>query len=196
MNRVHVGCGSVYLDGWINVDIISPNTFLAADRPDLVERWKTTDDQYYARHMDKNVQTLRAGPLNQEYVCDRYGDFLTLSAVVRDVDEVLARHCFEHLSIREARKALTELSSVMRPAGILRLDVPDHVGTLELFMKTQDYFFVRHLIGPRRNEFGFHMMSYTRDLLRTLVEEHGFSFIHEEPNIHFYPAFCLRFEKR
>lgn len=193
--KIHVGVGTVYLDGYLNIDLPGPKTFLAAQRPDLVERWKTTDDKYYAKHGDKTKEKLASGPLEQEFVCDRYGDFSNLPVAAWTVDEILARHCFEHLSITEAHKALDQCDEVLRENGILRLDVPDHEQTLEKLIETGDKFYIRHLIGPRRNDHGFHMMSYTRERLRSLVEEHGFVFDGEEENIHFYPAFCLRFVK-
>ncbi len=193
--RVHIGVGAVYLRGWFNIDVKAEKTFLAHDRPDLVERWATTDENYYAKHGDKTIETLAPGPLDQEYVCDEYGDFLNLPVAVGAASEVLARHAFEHLSIREARAALEMMDTIMKPGAILRLDVPDHEETLRLWHETGNQFYVRHLLGPRRDERGFHMMSYTRESLRKLVEEHGFTFQYEEPNIHFYPAFCLRFIK-
>lgn len=193
--KIHVGCGSVYLDGWRNIDVPNPKTYLAHQRPDLVERWKTTDDKYYARHEDKTQDKLRSGPLDQEYVCDAYGDFSNIPAPYWEAEEVLARHSFEHLSITEAHKALDQIDGIMKPNGILRLDVPDHEATLQLFKVTGDEFYIRHLLGPRRNDHGFHMMSYDRPRLRALVEEHGFVFEGEERNIHFYPAFCLKFRK-
>jgi predicted SAM-dependent methyltransferase len=198
--KFHVGCGTVYLDGWMNVDLPGPHTYLARERPDLVDRWITTDDRYYARHEDKTVDSLRQGPLEQEFVCDEFGSFISLpyadAGLALKIDEVLARHSFEHLSIREARFGLWKISRQLMPDGILRLDVPDHEQTLKLLMETKDPFYIRHLLGPRRNDYGFHMMSFTPDRLRKLVEEYGFEFIEEEPNIHIYPAFCLRFRRK
>lgn len=193
--KLHIGSGSVYLRGYVNVDVQAPKTFLASDRPDLVERLATTDDDYYARHKDKDQDALRDGPLNQEYVCDVFGSFADLPVSYWCVDEVLSRHCFEHLSITEARAALSSLDAAMKVNAVLRIDVPDHEETLKLLRETGDEFYVRHLLGPRRDERGFHMMSYTRASLIALVEEYGFRFDAEEPNIHFYPAFCLRFVK-
>lgn len=193
--KMHIGSGSVYLEGWTNVDVPGPRTFLAELRKDLVERWKTTDDAYYARHGDKTQDSLRAGPLDQEYVCDTFGSFADIPAPAWTVDEILARHSFEHLSITEARKALSEVDGVLKEGGLLRLDVPDHEATMQKFRETGDEFYMRHLLGPRRTDHGFHMMSYTRDRLKALVEEFNFIYIGEEPNIHFYPAFCLRFVK-
>lgn len=193
--KIHIGSGSVYLNGWANVDVRGPRTFLAKDRPDLVERWSTEESDYFGRHRDVTLNSLAQGPLDQEYVCDFYGDFEHLPGNYWSSDEVLARHSFEHLSMTEAHRALDHIDSMMEPGGVLRLDVPDHDETLRLYKETGDLFYVRHLLGPRRNDYGFHMMSYTPDRLRRLVESHGFIFQAEEPNIHVYPAFCQRFIK-
>lgn len=193
---MHIGCGSVYLADWLNVDVPGPKTFLARQRPDLVEKWKTTEDHYYARHEDKTVDSLRAGPLDQEYVCDVYGDFEHIPLARYECDEILSRHAFEHLSIREARRALQECWRVLRKGGLLRIDVPDHAKTLELLIETRDRFYIRHLLGPRRgDDFGHHVMSYEPHQLRALCESEWFTFVEEEPNIHIFPAFCLKFQK-
>lgn len=195
MTKLHVGAGTVYLKDYINIDVRGPKTFLADDRPDLVVDLITTDDNYYGRHQDKTMDRLRSGPLEQEMVVDAYGTFFDLPGSTWTVDEVLARHVFEHLSITEAHVALDEVDKKMKEGGILRLDVPDHEETLKKYKETGDSFYVRHLLGPRKNDYGYHLMSYTRELLRKTVEAHGFVFEAEEDNIHFYPAFCLRFRK-
>lgn len=194
--RLHIGSGSVYLDGWVNVDVPAPKTFLAGDRPDLVEKWRTTDAHYYAKHQDKTIDTLAAGPLDQEYVCDRYGSFAFLPVADGQVTDALSRHAFEHLSCAEAIVALRNLYRAMKTKGVLRLDVPDHVQTLELFAETGNPFYIRHLVGPRRGQHGVHMQSYSSTGLRELVQAHGFKFLEEEMNIHLYPAICLRFQRQ
>lgn len=191
--KLHLGCGTVYLKDWVNIDL--PGACLAKDRPDLVEKWSTDESHYYGRHRDKTIESLREGPLEQEAVCDAHGSFDNIPAPYWECDELLARHSFEHLSLQEAHKALDQIDGIMRPNGALRLDVPDHDETLRLYAETQDPFYVRHLLGPRRNDHGYHMMSFSRDRLRSLVESHGFVFEAEEENIHLYPAFCLRFRK-
>jgi hypothetical protein len=39
------------------------------------------------------------------------------------------------------------------------------------------------------------VMSYERHQLQRLVESCGFRFVEEEENIHWFPAFCLKFER-
>lgn len=194
--KLHIGCGTVYLHGWMNVDIPGPKTFLAEKRPDLVERWGTVDDKYYLHHEDKTLESLAQGPLDQEYVCDQYGSFKELNFPYEAFDEVLIRQSFEHLSISEARDALDTIEALMPIGGVLRIDVPDHEKSLRAYRETGKNFYERHLLGPRRDDHGFHMQSYTPNRLKALVEQHGFRFVREEENIHVYPAFCMRFEKR
>jgi SAM-dependent methyltransferase len=193
--RLHIGNGAIYLENWVNIDIPGPYTFLASNRPDLVAKWKTTEDDYYGKNKDKSVDSFRKGPLHQETVCDIYGSFDNIPAAYWSVSEVLTRNVFEHLSIKEARKALDQVDAIMEPNGILRIDVPDHEETLRLYHDTGDKFYVRHLLGPRNSEYGYHLVGYTRDRLRALVEDHGFVFECEEDFEHLYPSICLRFRK-
>ena len=49
--NLHLGCGTVYLENWINVDIYQEGyTYLANERKDLLEYNKTTIDRYYKYH--------------------------------------------------------------------------------------------------------------------------------------------------
>ncbi len=193
--KLHVGCGTVYLKGWVNVDVPGPTVFMAEDRPDLVEKYETTEDMYYAKH-DGSLNRFRAGPRTAETVCDRQGTFHQLPVGRGMADEIMSRQVFEHMDIPHAHEALFECTRALRDGGILRIDVPDTIDTLNQLALTGDRFFVRHFIGPvSKGDWGYHCMAYTRESLRTLVELHGFEFVEEEPNIHSYPAFMLRFRK-
>ena len=61
--RLHVGCGTVYLDGYVNLDLEVPGySFLASERPDLVAVNRTTVDRYY-KH-DETRDSLEQGTRN------------------------------------------------------------------------------------------------------------------------------------
>lgn len=192
--RAHLGCGSVYLREWVNIDLPLPKVYLARERHDLVERFITTEDKYYARHEDKNADRLRGGPITGDTVCDIYGSFEFIPARSGSVSELLARQVFEHLHIDLARKALKESARVLKSGGLLRLDIPDPDETIRQYGRTGDEFLIRHLFGPRRDEWGFHS-HYTRPMLIKLAAESNFLFKEEESNPHWYPAFTLRFIK-
>lgn len=192
--RLHVGCGSVFLRDYVNIDLPLPNVALAKDEPGLVEEFITTEDRYYARHEGKGISDWRKGPQIVKTVCDSYGAFHFLPARNETCTEVLARQVLEHLAVPQAREAIKECFRVLAWGGHLRIDVPDPEATLELYRETGDKFYFRHLFGPRLDVFGYHT-PYSRASLTHLVAEAGFNLVQEEENIHSYPAFCLRFVK-
>ena len=192
--KLHVGCGSVFLRGWVNVDLPLPNVALAKDEPGLVDEFIADEADYYGRHEGKGISEWRRGPQIVKTVCDVYGSFEFLPARPESVSELLSRQAFEHLSVERGKAALRECFRVIAWGGHLRLDVPDPEATLELYKQTGDSFYLRHLFGPRKDEFGFHTF-YTRESLTRLAADAGFNIVGEEPNIHRYPAFCLKFVK-
>jgi len=193
--RLHVGCGSVYLREWVNVDLPLPSVFLAKERPDLVERFATMESDYYGRHKDKTPEKWRKGAITQETCCDVYGSFAFFPVRPCSAEEILSRQAFEHLDRSQAREAINQCYAALKPGGFLRIDVPDPDETLRQFAKSKDEFYIRHLFGPRRDVYGFHT-HYTRDMLKKIVEEQPFRLVQEEANIHAdYPAFCLRFKR-
>lgn len=194
--RVHVGCGAVLLNDFLNVDLPLPHVFLATERPDLAERFRTDESNYYSRHADKDANSLRGGPVTGETCCDVYGSFTFLPARTATVSELLAVQVFEHLDRSEAGRAIDECARVLKPGGLLRLDIPDPDETIRQYRATGDEFFLRHLFGPRKNLYGFHT-HYTREMLTALVETRGFRFVEEEgKGLHFYPAYMLRFVRK
>ena len=192
--RIHVGCGSVYLDGYVNIDLPGPHVQSWQTAPTaLMEALRTTEDRYYARHEDMTLEKLRAASQKVTGVVDKYGSALELPFPDTSATEILARQVFEHLSLTEAKCAMKEFKRVLAPGGVLRLDVPDVEETARLLSETKDPFYIRHLFGSRKDDYGYHLMGYTREGLTQLAWEHGFRLEAEEPNIHYYPAFCLRF---
>lgn len=193
--KLHVGCGTVYLEGYVNIDMPGANTSLSEDAPETVEALKTTERDYYARHRDVTQSSVADAPTIQKGVCDAYGALQALPVDDGSADEILARQVFEHLSVTEAREALYECNRALRPGGILRIDVPDHEQSMAKYRETGESFFKRHVLGSRKDDFAYHIMGYTVPALVALAQQVGFKFIQQERNIHFYPAFCLRFKK-
>lgn len=195
--KLHVGCGTVYLTDYINIDIPSEHCYLTPERPDLIERYETDIHNYYGRHIDQDFKKLRAGPKETHTVCDRYGNFFNLPTRSSSVSEILSCQVFEHLSISEAALALKECWRCLEDGGELVIDIPDIEESLRLYGETQDEFYIRHIVGPKqRGGWGFHAMAYSREDLINLLEMNGFKFVNEANFIkHSYPAFCLVFEK-
>lgn len=196
--KLHVGCGTVYLRGYVNVDVPAPGVFLATERPDLVADYETDEENYYSRHAwagvcERIVQGRAAG--GRPYVCDRYGTWETLPCRPGEAQEILGRQCFEHLSSTEATAAVRSAWTALAPSGHLRLSVPDHEATMRAWKATGDPLYLRHCLGPRSGGRGFHMMAHTLASLRSVVECVGFTFEREEPNPHDYPSICAIWRK-
>ena len=209
--RIHLGCGTCYLRGYENVEPQDTGALLAADNKDRVEFWATTEDNYYGRvdqireQQEHKCEALRhhlLNPFRDKLVCDRHGSWERIPYPDGSAAEILSRQVFEHLSERESVQALQEARRVLKVGGILRLDVPDHDEALRQYCDLRTAgetekaeFMLSHILGSRRNSWARHMGSWTRERLKAVVKQFGFEFVAEEPNIHFYPAFCLRWKK-
>jgi len=93
------------------------------------------------------------------------GDFLQYEGPPAEV--VVASQVLEH--VLTPRDFLRKLASVLRPGGLLHLDVPNHDGLASR---------LRTVPGVGNGSFGFlqppyHLVAYGRSTLRTLLEEEG-----------------------
>jgi len=191
--KVHLGCGTVYLEGYDNVDVPITEHQLADNNPDIVEQNSTTVDNYYTRHVDKGL--IMGGTLHKTcVVVDKYGDVFNLPYEDNTIDELRLVQVFEHLTFEQGQHALRYWLTKLKPGGILHLDVPDLDGTVALYA-TEPEWATRLLFGSQRNEYGQHKSMYNKQSLRTVAEEVGYIFINYLPNIHFYPAFAIEFAK-
>lgn len=189
--KLHIGCGTIYLSDYVNVDLPSANCFLAAARPDLVVQYRTDADNYYGRHR-RDINDFRKGPEQRPTVCDRYGSFHFIPCHDNSVDQILSRQVIEHLSVHELRDGLRECQRVMAPGAIFRFSVPDFLESMKQYAISKDSFYIRHFEGPKKDDHGFHTC-YGRSDLMKIMEESGFQYIRDDTNPHAYPALALIF---
>jgi hypothetical protein len=194
--KLHVGCGTIYLLGYKNLDIPGKGVFRSYERPDLIEKYGTTVDKYYLRHQDKTIDKLRKGPTDKEIVCDEFGWFENLPANDGEVEELISRQVLEHFSRVELEKqVIPEIYRVMKHDGIVRISIPDFEQTLKKVIETQDEFYIRHALGPRSSQRGFHCTGFSKEDLISLFTCKGFIFVGDDENPHNYPSICLIFRK-
>jgi predicted SAM-dependent methyltransferase len=110
--RLHLGCGLITPDDWINLDG-SWNARLAQHRTlqRLVRASGLLPQRSYEVSWSKNL------------VCHDVRKPLPFPS--NDFTAVYASHLLEHLYRDEAERLLLECRRVLRPAGILRMVVPD-----------------------------------------------------------------------
>lgn len=191
--RLHVGCGTVYLDGYVNLDVEVPGySFLASDRPDLAERNKTTVDRYYKK--EESQATLEHGPREMQCcVVDRYADLRSLPYAPDSVDEIRTVQVLEHLDMREGPRVLRHWHEVLKPGGMLHVDVPDFEETARQLLAQADEaskdWYYRLIYGSQKNAYAFHKNGFSPARLERLLREAGFREVRPVPNrIHFYPV--------
>lgn len=189
-NKLHLGCGGIYLRGYINCDIAG---LVARNYPDLVEANTTDISNYYAR-LEGNPLHL---PTRRETVADLISDVATLPYKSHTIDKIVAVQVFEHLSPVKAIDALYHWRMLLKHGQPLVMSVPDMAGTLSLFGDGRDNaaFALRHLRGRQGDEYNSHHAWYTHDTFYELVEFCGFR-VFPLDNFHFYPAIVVRAIKR
>ena len=191
--KLHVGCGTVYLDGYVNLDVEVPGySFLASERPDLMERNRTTVDRYYKK--EESRATLEHGPgVIQHCVVDRYADLRALPYEPSTVDEIRSVQSLEHLDMKEGPRVLRHWHELLRPGGIAHVDVPDLEETARQLLAQPDEpskeWYYRLVYGSQKNAYAFHKNGFSPARLEWMLREAGFREVRHVPNtIHFYPV--------
>ncbi len=191
--KLHLGAGHVYLDGWTNCDIAIPDySFLAKDRPDLVQANRTTLDRYYAHPYRRDGIVA-----DRLCVADVFMDARALELPNDSVEEILVVQLLEHFDRREAAEAVREWYRVLQPGGRLVVDTPDLDGLMLEFLaekseERREYYY-RMIFGSQKNAGAYHKDGYTLAKLAALLSSAGFEEIRDlvNPLGHPYPALTV-----
>lgn len=196
--KLHLGCGGVYLRGYINSDIDGLD---ALTNPAIVTANSADVSDYYAG-LDGDMHHL---PVRRMTVVDWQGDIVAPPHLGNTVDKILAIQVFEHLSPVNAAVALRNWRWILRDGRPLVMSVPDMSGVLTMLENLTNAwhdcdiadfaFILRHLRGRNGDGYNTHRAWYTEATLCELLSHHGFEPT-MLPNFHFYPALCVRAVKR
>lgn len=154
--NLHLGCGEVYIQGWINIDLHNAKADVKAD--------------------------CKAIP---------YPD--------NSADMVLASHLLEHFDFKEAFVVLAEWKRVLKPGGMLIIEVPDLLEHCKIVVNSPS-----DCSTAMPGIYGFpwlpghaHKYGYTPDQLMWTLQTAGFREVMHMPNTQFYTHLgktCMRFE--
>lgn len=199
LTKLHLGCGTVYLNGYVNLDVpVAGYSFLAGERPDLMEKNRTTVDRYYKNEESRATLEARAALAVEERerqfcVVDAYAGVDALPYPPNSADEIRTVQCLEHLPMHDVPRILRYWHGILKPGGVLHVDVPDFEETARQLLAQTDEaakdWYYRLVYGSQKNEYAFHKSGFSPARLERLLREAGFREVRHLPNtIHFYPV--------
>lgn len=185
--KIHVGAGSVYLQGYINIDV--EGRLAASMHMSQVMANVTTIDNYYKGRPGSSDKL----PPRRNAIVDVRADFTRLNYQPNTVDKIVSIQSLEHLNPPDLPRTLTHWWNILRDKAPLIISVPDCNETLDL-MESNPKFAIRHLRGSLRDGYSSHLSWFTKATLVELLEDYGFT-VEILPNMHFYPAVVVRAKK-
>jgi SAM-dependent methyltransferase len=186
--KLHIGCGTVYLDGYVNLDC-KPDYFADKCDASVLEANRTTYDRYYKQDF---------GTLPGHVVVDVEHDIFAWPLPFPDdsMDEVVMYQVLEHMPDYARGCILDNIAQVIRPGGVFLVSVPDVKQTARMLAeartdKDEDWA-IRLIHGTQRNAWCHHWCGYTPRTLRSFLSEHGFGSFADLPSINFYPVVHIK----
>lgn len=185
--RLHLGCGTVYLKGYVNIDG-APDHISDKCPPELLEQNSTDFWHYYKQGF---------GTLPGHVVADLKHDLREpLPFPNGFVDEIVMYQVLEHVPSYEADRLVSDMARVLRMGGSLIVSVPDVRATARLLSEAdtdeKEDWAIRLIHGTQRNRWSHHFCGYVPRTLRTLLSGHGFGGFENMPNINCYPVIHLK----
>jgi predicted SAM-dependent methyltransferase len=124
-----------------------------------------------------------------------------------EVDEVVVEHMLEHLTYECAQRAVVEWHRILRPDGVLTIEVPDVLGLCKQFVEANHYNqyisykgywpISAHLYGHQRGSTDpekisqIHKSGWTLDHLCFVLSGVGFESFAKEPPKKGVPGTCV-----
>lgn len=168
--KVNLGCGLAVAKGWTNVD---------ASLNALVASWPSAFHRLLYRFSGANRYYSLSDycALLQDHVFVHRDLSGCLPFPDQSVDFLYCSHFLEHLSRPDALRLLKESNRVLKPAGMLRICVPDLAYAVALYAQGEskkmlaNYFFVEDL----ESSMARHRYMYDYPLLEAALRESGFA---------------------
>jgi SAM-dependent methyltransferase len=186
--KLHVGCGSVYLSGYVNID--GKVDYIAQNCPSsIVDSVETTFEKYYKYGFAKGPQITVADM--EHDICQCPMPFKSNS-----IDEIVMEQVLEHFPSYDVGRVINEIYRILKVGGIFITSVPDLKETAKLLyeakMESEEDWAIRLIHGTQKNNFSHHYCGYTERTIKTLLSNHGFGCFEDLPKINCYPVIRLK----
>lgn len=155
--KVHLCCGDVYLNNYVNVDTVGtlvPQGFRG-----------TTVENYYIGEVHDNKEVY------VDLKCDLLNDWPFEDNVI---SEFLMVSAFEHFTLKEAEQLLKNIYTSLKFGGEFKFDFPDIERTVAEYKNSPNYM-MRLIYGSHKNEFGGHKHGYTKQTIYDFLMRNRFS---------------------
>lgn len=186
--KLHLGCGTVYLDGYVNIDMEGVPAKL---HPERKEHNLTTIDKYYKYPFRKNMY-------NKVY--DIKDDVTKLNGFEENsVDEILSVNLIDHMKKDEFLDMLMVWKKVLKPGGVLIIDVDDRRKQAQILVEADTVekieWAMRLIYCHHRTKYDTHYWGYTPEYLKSILEDNGFNYVWTKTDyiVHdVYPNFQIK----
>jgi len=163
MNNLHLGCGDIYLEGYLNCDI--NGKFAHEVTKQELDDNKTTLNNYFKYPF---------GSPRREVIFDRKLNLVDFpwDFDSNSIDKIVMISCFEHFTEQEALGIVQELKRIVKVGGQIITDVPDLKRTINLYYDSNPSWAMTLIYCNGKNPYSFHKFGYSTETFHKLWDEH------------------------
>lgn len=184
--KLHLGCGTIYLKDYINVDVCPD--YLAENAPAAALAQNTTTFERYYKHDFCKGSGL--------CIADVTAPINKLPFLDGEVEEAVLIQVLEHIPAYDVGNVLKEISRVLKHNGVFIVGVPDLKETAKMLAESttseEEDWCIRLIHGTQRNKWSHHYCGYTKHTLKEILSLYNFGNFEDLPNINFYPSIYLK----
>lgn len=195
--KLHLGCGGVYLDEYINIDTVG---VYAKNHPTQLAINRTTLDNYFKTPYTKKQVAYNPKVRN---VVDVKANCIDLSMFKdNEVDEILSVNLIDHFRYQDLPQIIEEWRRVLKKGGRLIIDVGDIKGNARMILDAKDdeelEWALRLTYCHSRNYYDSHHWGYYPEYLQKKMRSWGFKQLWTRRDFieHAYPSFQSCFIKQ
>ncbi len=181
--KVHIPCGDVFLEDYINCDIKGKLSSELKNRP----KGTTVNEYFKGKKVGKRGQI----------IVDKYVDMLEpWHFLDRSVEEVLMISGIEHFTLDQARFIVHEVKRILMPGGLFKVDFPDIIQTIKRYYFTDPEYCMRLIYCSGTDEYSFHRWGYNQKTFKELLGKGWKKIEFKEIVKHDYPMIGCIAEKK